>query len=78
MAERIEDYGLLSDLQTAALVGRSGSIDWLSFPRFEPYKNLPDGETCKSAPVLVARSTPTGNVGTAATSASVPDDASSA
>ena len=35
MPERIEDYGLLSDLQTAALVGRSGSIDWLTFPRFD-------------------------------------------
>ncbi len=35
MAERIEDYGLLSDLQTAALVGRTGSIDWLTFPRFD-------------------------------------------
>jgi len=35
MAERIEDYALLSDLQTAALVGRSGSVDWLTFPRFD-------------------------------------------
>jgi GH15 family glucan-1,4-alpha-glucosidase len=32
---RIEDYALLSDLQAAALVHRSGSIDWCCFPRFD-------------------------------------------
>lgn len=31
----LEDYGLIGDLRSAALVGRAGAVDWLCVPRFD-------------------------------------------
>ena len=35
MASKIEDYALLTNMSTAALVSREGSVDWFCPPRFD-------------------------------------------
>ncbi len=42
MVGRIEDYAIVGDMQSVALIGTDGSVDWLCLPRF-------DSEACFAA-----------------------------
>ena len=49
MYSPIENYGVIGDLHTVALVGNNGSIDWFCYPRFDSPASSPPCSTTRRA-----------------------------
>jgi GH15 family glucan-1,4-alpha-glucosidase len=47
MAGRIEDYAIVGDMQSVALISTDGSVDWLCLPRLEKARRTMKNQTAR-------------------------------